>query len=52
VFVDTSRVGPIDFGISDEEQDHLLATGRTAAERFLGEWDFRAWLRDCRGAGS
>jgi NTE family protein len=52
VFVDTSSVGPIDFGVSDEEQDHLVATGRKAAEDFLGEWDFGGWLRDCRGVGS
>ena len=52
VFVDTSSVGPIDFGITDEEQDHLLATGRKAAEEFLGQWDFDAWLRKCRGVGS
>jgi NTE family protein len=52
VFVDTSRVGPVDFGISDEEQDHLVATGRTAAEQFLAEWDFGAWLRDCRGVSA
>ena len=52
VFVDTSGVGAIDFGISDEEQDRLLATGRNATEEFLGKWDFHAWLRDCRGVGS
>jgi len=49
VFVDTSRVGPVDFGISDEEQDHLVSTGRAAVDAFLGEWDFQQWLRDCRG---
>jgi NTE family protein len=50
VFVDTSRVGPVDFEISEEDQDHLLGTGRKAAEEFLAEWDFPAWLRQCRGA--
>ena len=52
VFVDTSRVGPVDFGISDEEQDDLMATGRKAADEFLGAWDFAGWLRDCRGVRS
>jgi NTE family protein len=51
VFVDTSVVEPTDFGITDEQQEHLLSTGRRAAEDFLGDWDFAAWLRDCRGAG-
>ncbi|MDQ4084426.1 MAG: patatin-like phospholipase family protein [Actinomycetota bacterium] len=49
VFVDTSPVGSVDFGIGDEEQEHLLATGRKAAEEFLAGWDFQEWLRDCRG---
>jgi NTE family protein len=52
VFVDTSQVGSIDFDISDEEQEHLVATGRTAAEDFMSGWDFQAWLRDCRGVRS
>jgi NTE family protein len=49
VFVDTSRVGAVDFGISEEEQEYLLATGRKAAEEFLAGWDFAGWLRECRG---
>jgi NTE family protein len=49
VFVDTSAVGAVDFEITDEEQEQLLATGREAAEDFLAGWDFPAWLRECRG---
>jgi NTE family protein len=51
VFVDTSDVGAVDFGIDEKEQELLLATGRTAAEDFLKSWDFRSWLRECRGVG-
>jgi NTE family protein len=51
VLVDTSTVGPVDFDITEEEQEHLLATGRTAAEDFLAGWDFEQWLRTCRGVG-
>lgn len=50
VFVDTSGVGPTDFGITEEQQQHLLTTGRQAAEEFLTGWDFPAWRRNCRGA--
>lgn len=50
VFVDTSGVEATDFGITEEQQEHLLATGRQAAEKFLADWDFTAWLRECRGA--
>jgi len=49
IFVDTSAVGFIDFGISEEEQELLLATGRQAAQEFLADWSFPVWLRDCRG---
>jgi NTE family protein len=49
IFVDTSEVGPIDFGINEAEQERLLTQGRRAAEDFLGGWSFASWLRDCRG---
>jgi NTE family protein len=50
VFVDTGGVAATDFGISDEQQERLMERGRQAAEGFLAEWDFSAWLRRCRGA--
>lgn len=49
IFVDTSAVGPVDFDITDEEQERLLATGNQAAAEFLAGWSFRSWLGECRG---
>ena len=52
IFVDTSAVSSIDFDITPEQQDQLLASGRAAGRRFLDGWDFAQWLRDCRGVES
>jgi NTE family protein len=49
VFVDTSGVSPVDFGISEEQQELLLAAGRAATVGFLEDWDFAGYLRTCRG---
>jgi NTE family protein len=49
VFVDTSGVSPVDFGISEEQQELLLAAGREATVGFLQDWDFTGDLRACRG---
>jgi NTE family protein len=49
VFVDTSGVSPVDFGISEEQQELLLAAGREATVGFLQDWDFAGYLRTCRG---
>ncbi len=49
VYVDTGTVGAIDFDLSKEEQERLLAAGREAGERFLEEWDYADWLATCRG---
>jgi NTE family protein len=49
VFVDTSGVSPVDFGISEEQQELLLTAGREAAVGFLQDWDFAGYLRTCRG---
>jgi NTE family protein len=49
VFVDTSGVSPVDFGISEEQQELLLAAGREATVGFLQDWDFTGYLRACRG---
>jgi NTE family protein len=48
VFVDTSGVSPVDFGITDEQQEQLLAEGRAATEGFLRRWDWERYLRECR----
>jgi NTE family protein len=48
VFVDTSGVSPVDFGITDAQQEQLLSAGREAAVEFLGTWDFDDYLRRCR----
>jgi NTE family protein len=49
VFVDTSGVSPVDFGISEEQQELLLTAGREATVEFLENWDFAGYLRTCRG---
>jgi NTE family protein len=49
VFVDTSGTSPVDFGITDEQQEQLLSAGREAAVEFLQAWDFDDYLRRCRG---
>jgi NTE family protein len=49
VFVDASGVSPVDFGISEEQQELLLAAGREATVDFLQDWDFTGYLRRCRG---
>ena len=52
VFVDTSGVSPVDFGITDEQQEQLLEAGREAAVDFLQHWDFDTYLAVCRGKGA
>src|SRR3954447_3724555 len=51
VFVDTSGISPVDFGITDEQQEQLLTAGREAAVAFLQDWDFDSYLAQCRGTG-
>ena len=48
--VDTGATPSFDFSITRAQQEELVAHGRAAAERFLRHWDFRSWLRRCRGA--
>ncbi|MGN6782078.1 MAG: patatin-like phospholipase family protein [Marmoricola sp.] len=50
--VDTTGVSSVDFGLDAAAEDHLLAQGRAAAERFLSGWSFEGWLRECRGVPS
>lgn len=49
VFVDTSGISPVDFGITEQQQQQLLTAGHRAATAFLERWDFPAYLRECRG---
>jgi NTE family protein len=49
VFVDASGISPVDFGISAEQQEQLLAAGREATVGFLEDWDFASYQRSCRG---
>ena len=48
VFVDTSSVSAVDFGIDAAQQQALLETGYEAARRFLVSWDWPTYLRRCR----
>jgi NTE family protein len=48
VFVDTGGISPVDFGITDEQQEQLLLAGHQAAGAFLADWDFQRYLADCR----
>ncbi len=47
--VDTGGVSAIDFGLTEQQQERLLASGRTASAAFLRHWDFERWLAECRG---
>ncbi|MGZ4637504.1 MAG: patatin-like phospholipase family protein [Actinomycetes bacterium] len=48
MFVDTSGISPVDFGISEAQQEQLLAAGRESAVEFLQSWDFDDYVRKCR----
>jgi NTE family protein len=51
VYVDTGMVGAIDFRLSREQRDQLIAAGREAGEQFLARWDYAEWLAECRTSG-
>lgn len=48
VAVDTSPVSATDFDIDDAARERLIASGRSAAQRFIAGWDYQAWLSNCR----
>jgi NTE family protein len=50
IFVDASGVSPVDFAITEEVKDHLLAEGRSAAASFLAGWDWSDYLSRCRSS--
>lgn len=48
--VDTSAVGIVEFGASEEKRAALVAKGEQAARDFLAAWDWDAYRHECRGA--
>ena len=48
--VDTSEVGIVEFGASEEKRARLVAKGEAAARDFLAGWDWDAYRHECRGA--
>ncbi|MEM8619268.1 MAG: patatin-like phospholipase family protein [Actinomycetota bacterium] len=48
IFVDTLGVGATDFDIDQATQDALFQSGVSAAQKFLGEWSFDAYVREFR----
>ncbi len=46
--VDTSDVGIVEFDAPPQKRAGLQRSGEEAAERFLVDWDWRAYRRDCR----
>lgn len=48
IFVDTGTITAVDFDITAEQRDDLLAAGTRAADEFLRTWDFQRWLSTCR----
>ncbi|MGH8894571.1 MAG: patatin-like phospholipase family protein, partial [Actinomycetes bacterium] len=48
IFVDTSGISPVDFGITDEQQEQLLLAGHEAAGAFMARWDWERYLAGCR----
>lgn len=49
MFADTGDITAVDFDLTDEQRDALMAAGRHAAKEFLQVWDFEHWLSTCRG---
>ena len=47
--VDTGAIGIVEFDASPEKRAAIAANGDRAAERFLDDWDWERYRRDCRG---
>jgi NTE family protein len=47
--VDTSAVGIVEFDASKEKRAAVVAKGDEEARKFLVEWSWRRFKRDCRG---
>jgi NTE family protein len=52
VFVPTAGTSVVDFDLDEATQERLYAAGRAAASEFLQEWDFGAYVRQCRRQGA
>jgi NTE family protein len=48
--VDTSAVGIVEFDAPQSARDAARENGEAAAGDFLGDWDWDAYKRDCRGS--
>lgn len=48
MFVDSTGVKATDFDLDEPTQERLFANGRSAAEEFLGKWNWDAYLKECR----
>jgi predicted acylesterase/phospholipase RssA len=46
--VDTGAIGVVEFDASPERRAAVVANGEEAAERFLADWDWQRYKRDCR----
>lgn len=49
IFVDHLGIPSTRFGLEAAERTALLRSGAAAARRFLAEWDWPVYLRECRG---
>jgi NTE family protein len=49
--VDTSGVGIVEFGAPPEKRAAIVANGEQAASRFLADWDWERYKKECRGVG-
>jgi NTE family protein len=43
IFVDCGKVRATDFDLTDRDKTMLFDSGRAAAEKFLGTWDFEVY---------
>lgn len=48
IFVDTFDVRATDFGLDTQTRQRLYRSGRDAAEKFLTDWNFDAYVAECR----
>jgi NTE family protein len=45
IFVDTFGISPVAFDLDAEQRDRLYGSGRSAAEKFLAEWNFEEYKK-------
>jgi NTE family protein len=49
MLVNTDAVGVVQFDAPAQVRAEVVANGERAAQRFLGEWDWERYQRECRG---